>query len=76
MLVHLRSVTRAGRILTRESIAFPMWGDGDVANLVYFCSSPARERDHTAADSDHLKIMNVMRRAFIDLGAGLPDFRD
>ena len=76
MLVRLRSVTRAGRILTRESIAFPMRGDGDAANLVYFCSSPARERDYTAAESDRLKIMNVIQRVFIDIGAGLPDFRD
>ncbi|MEQ8814539.1 MAG: PAS domain-containing protein [Thalassobaculum sp.] len=76
MLVQLRSVTRAGRILTRESIAFPMRGDGDVANLVYFCSSPARERDYTTAEGDHLKIMNVMQRFYIDIGAGRPDFRD
>lgn len=76
MLVQLRSVTRAGRIMTRESIAFPMRGDGDVANLVYFCSSPAREREIIGPEVDQLQVMNVMRRTYIDIGAGLPDFRD
>lgn len=76
MLVELRSVTSTGRSLTRASIAFPMRGDGDEPNLVYFCSSPARERDYTAPESDQLQIMNVLRRTYIDIGAGLPDFRD
>lgn len=77
MLVQLRSLTRTGQVLTRESIAFPMRGDDDVANLVYFCSSPARERERDyVAEADELQVMNVMRRAYIDIGAGLPDFRD
>ena len=76
MLVQLRSVSRTGRVMTRESIAFPMRGEGDAANLAYFCSSPARERDLNAPEPDELQIMNVMRRSYIDIGAGLPDFRD
>lgn len=76
MLVQLRSITRSGRVMTRESIAFPMRGDGDGANLVYFCSSPARERDFSAPEPDELQVMNVMRRSYIDIGAGLPDFQD
>lgn len=76
MVVQLRSVSRTGRIMTRESIAFPMRGDGDAANLVYFCSSPARERDFAGPEADELQVMNVMRRTYIDIGAGLPDFRD
>jgi len=76
MLVQLRSVTRTGRIMTRESIAFPIRGDGDAANLVYFCSSPARERDILGPESDQLQIMNVLQRTYIDIGAGLPDFHD
>lgn len=76
MLVRLRALSRSGRIMTRESIAFPMRDDDDVARLVYFCSSPARERDYTAPESDELQVMDVMRRAYIDIGAGLPDHRD
>jgi hypothetical protein len=68
--------TDAGRIMTRESIAFPMRGDGDTANLVYFCSSPARERDVLGPEADQLQVMNVLRRTYIDIGAGLPDFHD
>ncbi|MEQ8399214.1 PAS domain-containing protein [Thalassobaculum sp.] len=76
MLVQLKSVTRSGRVMTRESIAFPMRGDNGVASYVYFCSSPARERAHVAPESDQLQVMNVLNRTYIDIGAGLPDFRD
>lgn len=76
MLVQLRSVTRLGRLMSRESIAFPMRGDGDIANLVYYCSSPAKERGIAAHGPDELQVMNVMERTYIDIGAGLPDFKD
>ena len=76
MVVQLRSVTRTGRAMTRESIAFPMRGDDGAANLVYFCSSPARERDHADPESDELQVTNVMRRSYVDIGAGVPDFHD
>lgn len=76
MLVQLRSISRAGRIMTRESIAFPFRGDGDRANLAYSCSSTARERDFSASGNDELQIMRVARRNYIDVGAGLPDFRE
>ena len=76
MLVQLKSVTRGGRVMTRESIAFPMRGDDDAARFVYFCSSPARERAYLETESDELQVMNVMRRGYIDIGAGVPDFRD
>lgn len=76
MLVQLRSISRSGRMMTRESIAFPMRDEGDVPRLVYFCSSPARERDFAAADPDELQVLDVMRRSYIDIGAGLPDYQD
>lgn len=76
MLVHLRSTTASGNILTRESIAFPMRNDNDVANLVYFCSSPARERETYIDDPDELLVMGILHRRFIDIGAGIPDFQD
>ncbi len=76
MLAQLKSVTRGGRILTRESIAFPMRGEDDVARFVYFCSSPARERASVDTEADALQVMNVIRRSYIDIGAGVPDFRD
>lgn len=76
MYVLLRSQGRSGRVMTRESIAFPMRDDEGVARLVYFCSSPARERTDVFEDPDELRIMNVLRRTFIDIGAGIPDFRD
>ncbi|NQW08311.1 MAG: PAS domain-containing protein [Alphaproteobacteria bacterium] len=76
MLVHLRSTTHSGKILTRESIALPMRNDDGKAALVYFCSSPARERETFIDERDELRVMGVLQRHFIDIGAGVPDFQD
>jgi len=76
MLVKLRSVAESGKLLTRESIAFPMRDDDGVARLVYFCSNPAEERETYFDEPDTLTVMKVLDRRFIDLGAGLPAFSD
>lgn len=76
MLVQLKSVSRSGRVTTRESIAFPVSSDDGQARFVYFCSSPARERGHVEPEADQLAVLNVLKRSYIDIGAGLPDFRD
>ncbi|MCR9268340.1 MAG: PAS domain-containing protein [Alphaproteobacteria bacterium] len=76
MLVKLRSTAASGKVLTRESIAFPMRDDDGRARLVYFCSNPAVERETFFDDRDALKVMKVLDRRFIDIGAGVPDFRD
>ena len=76
MLALLRSVSRAGRVMTRESIALPFRRDDGVANLTYAYSSTARERDYASVELDELQIMSVARRDYIDIGAGVPDFRD
>lgn len=76
MLVHLRSSTESGKLLTRESVAFPMRDDDGRARLVYFCSNPAEERATYFDERDTLKIMNVLDRSFIDIGAGTPEFSD
>ncbi len=76
MLVQLRSSTASGGILTRESIGFPMRNDDGRPNLVYFCSSPAQERETFFDEPDEMKLMNVTDRRFIDIGAGIPDFQD
>ena len=76
MLVHLRSATISGRVQTRESIAFPVRGRDNAANLVYFCSGNARERRTDGLPPDALKVMEVMRRFYIDIGAGIPEISD
>ncbi|WPZ36893.1 PAS domain-containing protein [Thalassobaculum sp. OXR-137] len=76
MLVHLRSVAENGTVLTRESVAFPMRDDNGVARLVYYCSNPATERKTFFDDRHELRVMNVLDRRYIDIGAGLPDFSD
>ncbi len=76
MLVHLRSVATNGMVLTRESIAFPMRDDSGTATLVYFCSNPAVERKTFVDARDALKVMNVLDRQYIDIGAGVPEFSD
>lgn len=76
MLVKLRSITESGKMLTRESIAFPMRDDDGRARLVYFCSSPAVERETYFDERDALTVMKVLDRRFIDIGAGVPEFAD
>lgn len=76
MLVHLRSVSENGTQLTRQSVAFPMRDDSGTARLVYFCSSPAAERATFFDERISLKVMNVLDRRYIDIGAGVPEFRD
>ncbi len=76
MLALLRSVSRAGRVMLRESIALPFRGDAGVPNLAYAYSSSARERAYSSLDLDELQVMSVARRDYFDIGAGVPDFRD
>ncbi|HEY9568235.1 MAG TPA: hypothetical protein VIR38_09100 [Thalassobaculum sp.] len=50
---------------------------GCAARLIYFCSSQARERDvFTVPEPDSLQFMDVARRVYFDIGAGLPDHQD
>lgn len=76
MLVHLNSTSASGQTLTRESIAFPMRDDDGRARFVYFCSNPARERTTYFDEPDALKVMTVLDRRFLDIGAGVPSFQD
>lgn len=76
MLVHLRSLAANGTVLTRESVAFPMRDDTGDARLVYFCSNPSVERKTFFDVRDELKVINVLSRHYIDIGAGLPEFSD
>lgn len=76
MLAQMRTVSRSGRVMIRESIAFPVRGDGDVANLIYSWSGTPNERDFGARMPADLMITEVTRRGYIDIGAGVPDFRD
>lgn len=76
MLVHLRSASASGRIQTRESIAFPMRGSDNIANLVYFCSGNARERPRDGRNRDEITLIEVIQRRYMDIGAGVPDFRE
>lgn len=76
MLTHMRSVSRAGRVMIRESIAFPVRGDGDAVNLVYSCSSTPSARDFGVVEPADLQVTEVTGRIYIDIGAGVPDFRD
>ena len=76
MVAHLRSTTASGQVLTRESVAFPMRNNAGTANLVYFCSTPAKERQPYTVDRGELRRTIVLDRQFIDIGTGVPDFRD
>ena len=74
MLAQLRSVTRDGRILTRETIALPMRNRDNRANLIYFCSGDELEYSYLAKPPDQVQVMKVLRRCYFDIGAGVPEF--
>ena len=76
MLVVLRSASQLNRVKTRESIAFPVRNPDGVVNLAYFCSGDIREHHPIDREPDAMTVMAVMRRAYIDIGAGVPDFHD
>jgi hypothetical protein len=73
-LVQIRSTTIAGRIQTREVIAFPVRGEGTAPNLLFTCTSDTRERPMPDRDRDDLHRMDVLERTYFDIGAGVPDF--
>lgn len=76
MIAHLSSTTVGGGALTRESIALPMRNDEGAVNLIYFCSTPARERTTYFDEREELRVATVLDRRFIDIGVGVPDFQD
>lgn len=76
MLVRLRSVSREGKAMKRESLAFPIRDDDGQARFVYFCASPTGEQQFSEAPREELEVAVASERRFLDIGAGLPDFSD
>jgi hypothetical protein len=76
MLAQLRSMTTEGQILTHETIAFPMRATNGQINLIYFCSSDAIERRPVVKPPSQMQVIKVLKRTYIDIGAGVPEFAD
>ena len=46
------------------------------ARLVYYQSNSAPLDEYRDSSTDKLEVLDVHDRTFIDIGAGVPDFRD
>lgn len=75
MLVRLSSRTAAGSVMVNESLALPMRDDDGRIRLVYYQSNsrPMLNRD---PGEDPLLRHELVGRHFLDIGAGVPDYRD
>ncbi len=76
MLVKLVSRTRTGLMYMNETFALPMRDNDGAARLVYYQSNSAPLDEYRDSSTDKLEVLDVHDRTFIDIGAGVPDFRD
>lgn len=76
MLVRLVSKTQAGRMYMNETFALPMRDNDGKARLVYYQSNSAPLAEYRDPTKDQLAVLDLAGRTFIDIGAGIPDFRD
>ena len=75
MLVTLQSKTQEGRLYLNETFALPMRDNDGQARLVYYQSNSAPLAEYRPP-SDKLAVLDIHKRIFIDIGAGMPDFED
>ncbi len=78
MLAVIYSITACGEPFLNEALGFPVRGQGDQVNLIYFQSNN-RPRDlfHDNWADKLERHVAVTRRVFVDIGAGVPtDFSE
>lgn len=76
MLVKLKSKTQTGRMYMNETFALPMRDNEGRARLVYYQSNSAPLDGYRDATEDQLVVLDIAKRIFIDIGAGIPEFKD
>lgn len=76
MLVRLKSKTQTGRMHMNETLALPMRDNEGRARLVYYQSRSAPLDEYRDATNDQLAVLDIAKRTFIDIGAGIPAFKD
>ena len=76
MLVNLKSKTQTGRMYMNETFALRMRDNEGRARLVYYQSNSAPLDEYRDASSDQLVMLDIAKRIFIDIGAGIPMFKD
>ncbi len=76
MLVRLESKTQAGLVYMNETFALPMRDNDGKARLVYYQSNSAPLEEYRDSSSDKLEVLDIHKRTFIDIGAGVPSFTD
>lgn len=76
MLVRLVSKTQTGLMYMNETFALPMRDNDGAARLVYYQSNSAPLEEYRDSSSDKLEVLDIHDRTFIDIGAGVPSFKD
>lgn len=76
MLVKLKSKTKTGLMYMNETFALPMRDNEGQARLVYYQSNSAPLEEYRDATNDQLVVLDIAKRIFIDIGAGIPKFKD
>lgn len=78
MLAIIYSTASSGEPFLNEALGFPVRGQGDQVNLIYFQSNNRpRELFHDNWSDKLERHVAVTRRVFVDIGAGVPsDFSE
>lgn len=76
LIVTMSNRTESGSEIRNVSVGFPLWNRTGELNLLVFQANNFEIPDLHDASSDQIVEMSIIRRAFIDIGAGRPVLRD
>lgn len=77
MRVILEFTKKSGMVVLVEGIGLPMINSTGEFPLLYYSNDElSRSKRKVAGTIDRLELITVKQRDFIDIGAGIPDFKD
>jgi len=74
MVVFIRSVRSSGLVMISEAVGFPFRDDEGRANQVIYQDNAPRPGEYWDSRADERRNSRALRRSYIDIGAGLPDW--
>ncbi len=75
MVFQIKSTTKKGTVLNRESIAFPMRDNDGLPRLIYYCTVTTNPGYYADQILERLIITDISIH-YIDIGAGIPNVQD